>query len=120
MGGEDKKKKKKAWRYRDARALKKKYYVEQRNNTARITEIVRNVKFCTEISEKVEGLAKEKKFRLKDEDYFKDSDDELAQAEEEHRTKANAEENEEVFDPLSAFKDEIEADFEDRRAVKRE
>ena len=77
-----KKKKKnegKVWRYRDSKALHKKYQKENRSerNRKRINKILKNVKFSMDIVTKIKDLVEKNEFKLKDEDYFEDTDVEL-------------------------------------------
>ena len=118
----------KEWKYRDARALKRKYDQEQRKNYDKITKIVENVKFDMAIVNKVAALAERNKFRLKDEKYYKDSDDDMKPDGDDDKSKifnpADMDSNDEngdeqkepVFDPMD--REELEEGMEADRERK--
>merc|ERR1712154_296564 len=101
----DEKKKSKIWRhYRDAKSLKEKYKRELRRNGDRIAAIIDNCKFTVDTFTKLRDIAKSNEFKLKDEDYFKDSDDELEQQKQEILECPKEDEEENEFNPLREFK----------------
>eukprot|EP01083_Nonionella_stella_P138508 421470_1 len=100
--------------YRDAKALHQKYRREENNNNNVITKIVKCARFTKAISDKVAELVKQNDFKLKDEEYYADSDEELLV-----ENKEGKKGNENTFDPLIECVDEIEEDTRQREEIKR-
>eukprot|EP01083_Nonionella_stella_P030861 84578_1 len=113
---EKKEKKKKKWVYRDAKALKQKYYREEKHNKDTITRITKSAKFTKEISNKIDELVKKNEFHWKDEEYYEDSDVEMEKLYKKEEKKGD---DEDMFDPLAAFEDEIEEDRREKKEMKR-
>eukprot|EP01083_Nonionella_stella_P030862 84581_1 len=116
---EKKEKKKKKWVYRDAKALKQKYYREEKHNKDTITRITKSAKFTKEISNKIDELVKKNEFHWKDEEYYEDSDVEMDKLYKKKEKKGDEEPEEGAFDPLIAFEDEIEEDRREKQEIKR-